>query len=103
MVQMRHAGAEVTSVGCVLEKYLRKLCEKQSIDVVKGDGSPKKSDALSSKLAAAGVYSKLDQKSVTEWLDLRNKAAHGKYFEYATEQVALMFQGVRDFASRNPA
>ena len=29
--------------------------------------------------AAGAVYSTLDQKSVTAWLDLRNKAAHGKF------------------------
>lgn len=90
-------------VGSVLEEHLRKLCEKHSIEVVKGDGSPKKSDALNSELAAAGVYSKLDQKSVTAWQDQRNKAAHGKYSEYTSEQVVLMLQGVRDFVSRNPA
>jgi len=65
--------------------------------------SPKRADALNSELASATVYSKLDQKSVTAWLDPRNKAAHGKYTEYTTEQVALTLQGVRDFTSRNPA
>ena len=41
------------------------------------------------------VYSGLDQKSVTRWLDLRNKASHGKHSEYTKEQVALTLQGVR--------
>jgi hypothetical protein len=87
----------------VLEAHLRKLCGKHSIAPVKADGTPKKADTLNSELTAAGAYSKLDQKSVTAWLDLRNKAAHGKYAEYSGEQVALMLQGVRDFASRYPA
>jgi len=51
-------------------------------------------------LAAATVYNKLDQKSVTSWLDLRNKAAHGQYSEYSKEQVNIMFQGVMNFISR---
>jgi len=51
-------------------------------------------------LAKAGVYGKLDQKAVTSWLDLRNKAAHAKYTEYAHEQVELMYAGVRDFVMR---
>ena len=58
---------------------------------------------MNAELAGANVYSKLDQKNVTAWLDLRNKAAHGKYGEYTKEQVALLIQSVRDFITRNPA
>ena len=58
---------------------------------------------MNSDLAGTQAYSKLDQKSVTAWLDLRNKAAHGEYGKYRSEQVALLNQGVRDFISRNPA
>jgi hypothetical protein len=89
--------------GSVLEEHLRKLCNKHGISAVKPDGSPKKTDTLNAELAGADVYSKLDQKSVTAWLDLRNKGAHGKYSEYTKEQVELMLQGVRDFASRYSA
>ena len=49
------------------------------------------------------IYSKLDQKSVTAWLDLRNNAAHGHYDKYEAVQVELMISGVRDFIARNPA
>jgi hypothetical protein len=89
--------------GSVLEEHVRKLCIKHGIPVVKADGSPKKADALNADLAAGMVYTKLDQKSVTGWLDLRNKAAHGKYNEYTDGQVSLMLQAVRDFLSRNQA
>lgn len=88
--------------GGVLEEQLRKLCQANSISVTKGS-LPKKADSLNADLAGANVYSKLDQKSVTAWLGLRNNAAHGKYNEYSIEQVALMVQGVRDFIARNPA
>lgn len=90
-------------IGSVLEAHLRKLCEKHGIPVVKPDGSPKKADTLNSEVAGVNIYSKLDQKNVTAWLDLRNKAAHGHYSDYTKEQVALMLQGVRDFAARFPA
>lgn len=46
---------------------------------------------------------KLEQKSVTAWLDLRNKAAHGEYSEYNENQVKQLIIGVRDFIVRNPA
>ncbi|KKN48021.1 hypothetical protein LCGC14_0657070 [marine sediment metagenome] len=41
--------------------------------------------------------------SMTGWLDLRNKAAHGKYDEYNKNKVEQMIMGVRDFIVRNPA
>ncbi len=87
-------------VGGVLEEQLRKLCAHNGI-AVEVAGKPKKADALNSDLAAAGVYNKLDQKSVTAWLDLRNKAAHGKFGEYGADQVSVFLQGVRNFASRH--
>lgn len=89
--------------GSVLEEHLRKLCGKHGITVVQPDGRPKKADSLNAELAGANAYSKLDQKNVTAWLDLRNKAAHGKYTEYTKDQVALLIQSVRDFIKRNPA
>jgi hypothetical protein len=87
-------------IGSVLEDHLRFLCRNHSIVVTYtsgGDVKPKKADLLNSDLAKAGVYGVLEQKSVTAWLDLRNKAAHGKYDEYQIEQVNLMYLGVLNF------
>jgi hypothetical protein len=89
--------------GSVLEEHIRQLCIKNSIPIetIKdGKPIPKKADLMNSELASASIYNKLDQKSITSWLDLRNKAAHGKYSEYTKEQVDLMFQGVTNFISR---
>lgn len=91
--------------GGVLEEHLRQLCVKTEIETERDEGGrlvPKKADALNSDLTKASVYGKLDQKSVTSWLDLRNKAAHGKYSEYERAQVELMIKGVTDFLLRNP-
>ena len=63
-------------------------------------GKPKKADSMNNDLASAGVYSKLDQKNVTAWLDLRNKAAHAQYGEYNADQVQNLLIGVREFAAR---
>ena len=101
----KDAAAVVT--GSTLEAHLRQLCQKFRIETEVEDGkgnlSVKKADRMNSDLAGTQAYSKLDQKSVTAWLDLRNKAAHGEYGKYCSEQVALLNQGVRDFISRNPA
>ena len=92
--------------GSTLEEHLRKLCIKNGIDVEivsSGKLRPKKTDVMNSDLAKHKIYSKLEQKSVTAWLDLRNKAAHGKYSEYNDNQVKQMIMGVRNFIIRNPA
>ena len=86
-------------VGGVLEEHLRTLCDGRGI-ASQVRGKPKKADSMNADLASAGVYNKLDQKSVTAWLDLRNKAAHGHYSEYTADQVGNMLVGVREFTAR---
>jgi len=98
-------AAAVLASG-TLEAHLRQLCGKNSIAIEVHTATgihPKKADQMNADLAKANVYTKLDQKNVTAWLDLRNKAAHGHYGDYAKEQVALLIAGVRDFITRNPA
>jgi len=90
-------------IGSVLEGHLRKLCHKNGIETeLEKDGKTefKKADRLNSDLYTKPVYNKLDNKSITTWLDLRNKAAHGQYGEYNLDQVTLMYQGVLEFITR---
>jgi hypothetical protein len=54
-------------------------------------------------LVKAKSYAKLDEKSITSRLDLRNKAAHGEYEQYDVHQVKNMIEGVRGFIGRTPA
>jgi hypothetical protein len=92
--------------GGVLETHLRQLCIKHNIalDIMVGSQmQAKKADRLNNDLVGNNVYSRLDQKNVTAWLDLRNKAAHAQYNEYTKDQVVLFLQGIRDFISRHPA
>lgn len=97
-----YKDAAAVIAGSVLEGHLKRLCVKHTI-LIEANGKPKKADTLNSELAAAGVYSKLDQKNVTAWLGLRNHAAHGQYDDYTKEQVALLLQATSDFISRYPA
>lgn len=87
--------------GSVLEEHLRQLASKHGVPVEltdpKGKTVPKKADVLNADLVKAGVYNVLNQKLVTGWLDLRNKAAHGKYSEYTEANVDLMIQGILQF------
>jgi hypothetical protein len=88
-------------IGGVLEEHLRQLCIVNEIATVDLKGKPKKADLLNAELTSALIYNRLDQKNVISWLDLRNKAAHGKYSEYNKEQVVCMLTAVIEFMSRN--
>lgn len=94
-------------IGGVLEEHLRHLCIKNGIAIEflnpSGVMKPKMGDALNNDLHRANIYGKLEQKQITAWLDLRNKAAHTKYGEYDQQQVALFLQGLRDFVAKFPA
>lgn len=104
LLNEKYKDPAAVMIGSVLEEHLRQLCLKNNIniEVEKNDKKiPKKADLLNSDLASGQVYNKLDQKNVTAWLDLRNKAAHGKYGDYTKEQVEIMYNGVMDFMTRN--
>jgi len=92
-------------LGGVLESHLRKLADLNGIrlDDLKNDVSvPRKAEMLNQDLGKA-AYGLLEQKQITAWLDLRNKAAHGKYTEYQATQVELFSEGLKAFILRHPA
>lgn len=87
--------------GSTLESHLRELCKNRNIPLTLINNAnkliPKKADTLNAELAKSGSYSTAFQKSITAWLDLRNKAAHGHYAEYKMEEVKLMIAGIQNF------
>jgi hypothetical protein len=105
LIDQNYKDPAAVMIGSVLEEHLRQLCKKYSVDVEflnkSGEYVPKKAESLNSDLVKAGVYGVLEQKNVTAWFDLRNRAAHGKYGEYSKEQVDLMYQGVLNFILTN--
>lgn len=104
LLEEKYKDPAAVMIGSVLEEHLRQLCIKNLIPIeLLKDNKPqaKKADLLNSDLARKNVYNKLEQKNITAWLDLRNKAAHGKYSEYSHQQVEIMYLGVLDFISRN--
>jgi hypothetical protein len=101
-----YKDAAAVIAGGTLESHLRQLCIKNGIEtetLTQRGIEPKRADLLNSDLAKNSVYSKLDQKNITAWLDFRNKAAHARYSEYTKEQVKLFISGIRDFITRVPA
>lgn len=102
LVGKGYKDAAAVLAGSTLEVHLRNLCSKNGIAVT-SNGKPKKAESMNVELKKGSVYTILEQKQVTAWLDLRNHAAHGKYKEYTKEQVQLLVGGVRDFLIRYPA
>ncbi|MFE3720745.1 hypothetical protein [Streptomyces cyaneofuscatus] len=90
-------------VGTALEVHVRALCVKHGVDTELSTGAPKKADTMNADLKKAGVYGTLQQKQLTAWMDLRNKAAHGDWKEYDIQQVRLLIDGVREFMIKFPA
>lgn len=98
-----YKDASAVIAGSTLENHLRQLAKKNGISIFTPDGRQLKADRLNTDLASTKIYNLLDQKNVTAWLDLRNKAAHGNYTEYSKDQVKLLISSIQDFITRNPA
>lgn len=104
LISEGYRDAAAVMIGSTLESHLKQLCVKNSIDITcinaKYQINPKKADVLNADLCKANVYNKLEQKQITAWLDLRNKAAHGEYSEYNNDHVQQMYTGVLSFVTR---
>jgi hypothetical protein len=98
-----YTDAAAVIAGSVLEEHLRKLATLHDVSTTTEDGRPKKADRLNADLRNADVYSKLVQKTITSWLDLRNSAAHGRYGDYLSVQVSELMTGLRNFMVAHPA
>ncbi len=103
LLEEGYKDAAAVVAGSALEEHLRHLADASGVPSTVDRGgreAPKKADQLNSDLAAAKVYSKLEQKNVTAWLGIRNSAAHGEYGEYEQSHVSLMVEGIRQFIIR---
>ena len=97
-----YKDAAAVIVGSTLESHIKKLAVKHAVPIEVA-GKPVKAEKLNQDLAKIPAYGLLDQKNVTAWLDLRNKAAHGNYADYNIDQVKLLISSIQDFITRVPA
>jgi len=79
-------------VGVALEVAVKELVRQAALP----DG---KLDRMNADLCKAGRYNLVKQKQITAWAELRNKAAHGQWTEYSTDDVRDMFLGVQRFVA----
>lgn len=90
-------------IGSVLEENLRQLALRDDILITRKDPKsdkemPLDAASMNTLLAIREVYSMSYHKDITAWLDLKNKAAHGKYSEYDLNAVKSVLSAVRDFS-----
>lgn len=78
--------------GAVLEDGLRRVATNKGIKFKTREDL----NSLNQKLGAAGVYSRLTQKKVQVWIDVRNNADHGHFSGYEKSDVEDMLKGVQD-------
>jgi len=82
-------------LGAVLENGLRQIASVNGVTVKASDDL----SALDTKLADADVYSRLVQKRVRVWMDVRNHADHGEFEKVTGSDVREMFEGVSNLLS----
>ena len=95
LLDNRYKDAAAVLFGAVLESALRKLCEKQGLAI----GLNEAIDLMNTKLASgtSQLYSKLVQKQITAWADIRNNAAHGHFDKYSEKDVEDMGKWISNF------
>ncbi len=98
-----YKDAAAVIAGSTLEGHLRALATTQNLAITRKKDEkevPLAASALNTELAKAGVYGPTQQKSVTNWLGLRNDAAHGHDARYSVDEVKVMCDGIRVFISQ---
>jgi len=85
--------------GAVLEKALRTLCGQQQppVSVITAKGERKTMNPLIDDLKKAGLFNELKAKQLRSWADIRNKAAHGEFDQFAKADVEQMISGITNF------
>jgi hypothetical protein len=79
--------------GAVLEDGMRRLADNSGLTI----RSREDLSSLNARCARKGLYSRLMQKKIQVWTDIRNHADHGQFSEYAAEDVKAMLEGVGSF------
>lgn len=102
-----YKGPAAVIAGAVLEEHLKRLCEKNAIEITQtklGATDRKiKASQLVDELAKAGTLSKAEQHMMKGWQAIRNSAAHSLFNEFETHQVLQMIQGIGNFVATHPA
>ncbi len=81
--------------GAILEDGLRRIASKAGITIKNREDL----NSLNQKCADKEIYTRLVQKKIQVWIDIRNSADHGRFNEYFEQDVREMYEGVSKFLS----
>ena len=97
LIEREYKDPAASLCGAVLEQGLRRIATKRGVRFrAKDDIS-----TLNQMLAAKGVYTRLLQKRLAVWTDVRNAADHGNFSEYSKSDVVEMHAGVSSFLAQH--
>jgi len=97
-----HLGIAAFLTGAALEDGLRRLCDVHGLAYdVQRTSLSKLQVVLYQPSSSVAVITASDNKQITSWGDVRNKADHGKLFELTHSEVLAMVIGVRGFLDRH--
>ncbi|WP_420463375.1 hypothetical protein [Candidatus Palauibacter sp.] len=97
LLECEYKDPAASLCGAVLEEGLRRVATNRGVQVRERDDL----STLNQKLAAKSIYTRLVQKRLAVWTDVRNAADHGKFSEYSKADVADMHAGVSSFLARH--
>lgn len=97
LLELDYKDPAASLCGAVLEEGLRRIATSKGVNLRPRDDL----SALNHRLAAKGVYTRLVQKRLAVWTDVRNAAVHGKFAKYTKADVADMVAGVSSFLAQH--
>jgi hypothetical protein len=88
-----YVGPAAVLAGCILEDHIKKICIENQIILP----DKPKLDYMNAQLAKIEYYSKLTQKQVTAWAEIRNSAAHGNWEKFKEDDIRDMIKWISRF------
>ena len=81
--------------GAVLENGLRTIATDKGVSLTAKDNL----SSLNQKLAQKGIYTRLTQKKIHVWTDIRNDADHGQFDQIIDQDVDNLIKGAQSLLS----
>lgn len=97
---LNEAGYHVAAAslgGAVLEDGLRRIAAKNAVKV----GAQDDLATLNKKCADAKIYTRLVQKRLQVWIDVRNLADHGRFNDVKADDVSDLVNGTTSFLAEH--
>lgn len=98
--------AAAVVAGAALEEHLRKLAEKNGIEIRTDNGKPRRAAELNEEIYKADVYGNAERAAVQSHQAIRNAAAHAEPdfdSRFNETDVRRLCEAIADFIAKYPA